>query len=354
MQGFNRYFPPDFDPKKHDTLNNYHGKHALGDRARKIDQGILITRFELPFNIWCESCKAHIGMGVRYNAEKKKVGMYYSTPIYSFRCKCHLCGNWFEIRTDPQNTRYVVESGAKQKNEEWDPAENGGISLESKPQAGASDPFALVEKQSTDKEIALATKDRLEDLYELSESRNSDPYVLSQKLRRSFRKEKAELIVKSRNDDSLRDRYSLPTNLKLDEPDPSLLLEETQSSKVLIDEGKSKVAAKRLRLEAELGLPSLKKRTRIDSSPLSILKDRLTLNTRRTLDPFLSSSSSSSSPSLTSSRLRSSLASSRLLIRPSLSNSSSSSILNTSIPSKTKLEQKCDSSIKMLTDYDSD
>ena len=28
------------------------GKHALGDRARKLDQGILITRFELPFNIW--------------------------------------------------------------------------------------------------------------------------------------------------------------------------------------------------------------------------------------------------------------------------------------------------------------
>lgn len=65
MQGFNRYYPPDFDPKTHDTLNNYHGKHALGDRARKIDKGILITRFELPFNIWCGSCEAHIGMGVR-------------------------------------------------------------------------------------------------------------------------------------------------------------------------------------------------------------------------------------------------------------------------------------------------
>ncbi|EGG01690.1 uncharacterized protein MELLADRAFT_27155, partial [Melampsora larici-populina 98AG31] len=222
MQGFNRYFPPDFDPKKHDTLNNYHGKHALGDRARKIDQGILITRFELPFNIWCGSCEAHIGMGVRYNAEKKKVGMYYTTPIYSFRCKCHLCGNWFEIRTDPQNTRYVVESGARQKNEDWDPAENGGVVLDGniglgKPQAGPSDPFALVEKQTTDKEVALATKDRLEDLYELSESRNSDPFVLSQKLRKSFRKEKAELIAKSRSDDSLRNRYSLPSNLRLDE-----------------------------------------------------------------------------------------------------------------------------------------
>ena len=41
-------------------------------------------------------------MGVRYNAEKKKIGNYYSTPIYSFRCKCHLCDGWFEIQTDPK------------------------------------------------------------------------------------------------------------------------------------------------------------------------------------------------------------------------------------------------------------
>ncbi len=41
-------------------------------------------------------------MGVRYNAEKKKVGNYYSTAIYSFRCKCHLCDGWFEIQTDPK------------------------------------------------------------------------------------------------------------------------------------------------------------------------------------------------------------------------------------------------------------
>lgn len=41
-------------------------------------------------------------MGVRYNAEKKKIGNYHSTPIYSFRCKCHLCSGWFEIQTDPK------------------------------------------------------------------------------------------------------------------------------------------------------------------------------------------------------------------------------------------------------------
>ena len=48
------------------------------------------------------TCNNHIGMGVRYNAEKKKIGNYYSTPIYSFRCKCHLCDGWFEIQTDPK------------------------------------------------------------------------------------------------------------------------------------------------------------------------------------------------------------------------------------------------------------
>lgn len=37
----------------------------------------------------------------RYNAEKKKIGMYYSTPVYQFRMKCHLCNNHFEIKTDP-------------------------------------------------------------------------------------------------------------------------------------------------------------------------------------------------------------------------------------------------------------
>lgn len=53
MQGFNmgRYYPPDFDPTK-GGLNKQQGKHPLGDRARKVDQGILIVRFELPFNIW--------------------------------------------------------------------------------------------------------------------------------------------------------------------------------------------------------------------------------------------------------------------------------------------------------------
>ncbi|CAH1764585.1 7597_t:CDS:2 [Entrophospora sp. SA101] len=128
MQPFNKYYPPDWEPEK-GSVNKFVGKHPLGDRARKIDQGILIVRFELPYNIWCEGCGKHVGKGVRYNAEKKKVGNYYSTPIYSFRMKCHLCDNWIEIQTDPKNSEYVVVSGARQKVETWEPEDTETIRL---------------------------------------------------------------------------------------------------------------------------------------------------------------------------------------------------------------------------------
>lgn len=99
-KGVNKYYPPDYDPRV-GGLNKFLGTHALRERARKIDKGIIIIRFEMPYNIWCEGCKNHIGMGVRYNAEKTKVGMYYTTPVYEFKMKCHLCDNHFVIKTDP-------------------------------------------------------------------------------------------------------------------------------------------------------------------------------------------------------------------------------------------------------------
>ncbi|KAF9520887.1 hypothetical protein BS47DRAFT_1323445 [Hydnum rufescens UP504] len=218
MQGFNRYFPPDFDPEKHVTLNSYHGKHALGDRARKIDKGILIVRFELPFNIWCLTCNNHIGMGVRYNAEKKKVGNYYTTPIYSFRCKCHLCDGWFEIQTDPKNTAYVVISGARKQEQDWDPEENGGFPAHETngSSSGPTDAFASVEKTTAaESNLTNVIKPRLSSLADLSDRRNADPYALSSKLRRSFREiKKADTRIRA-EEDGLRDKFGLPKELDL-------------------------------------------------------------------------------------------------------------------------------------------
>lgn len=72
----------------------------------------------MPFNVWCEHCEQHIGMGVRFNAEKKMVGKYYSTTVWGFRMKCHLCGGWMEIHTDPKNSCYVCKEGVRRKVEE--------------------------------------------------------------------------------------------------------------------------------------------------------------------------------------------------------------------------------------------
>lgn len=70
----------------------------------KIERKLLLTHVQFEkvnsnLNICFVLFRA---LGVRYNAEKKKVGNYYTTPIYRFRMKCHLCDNHFEIETDPK------------------------------------------------------------------------------------------------------------------------------------------------------------------------------------------------------------------------------------------------------------
>jgi len=220
MQGFNKYYPPDYDPSN-GSLNKYRGKHALGDRARKLDQGILIVRFELPFNIWCGTCNNHIGMGVRYNAEKKKIGNYYSTPIFSFRCKCHLCDGWFEIQTDPKNTRYVVTSGARQKDEDWNPEENGGFAVfDTDKPTSSGDPLAALEKSTVAQNyVAKVQAPRLDELQQVSQHYDADPYTHSLRVRKRFREERKVEKQKQKADDQLKGRYGLPASLTLLEDD---------------------------------------------------------------------------------------------------------------------------------------
>lgn len=40
----NFYFPPEWDPKK-GGLNKQQGQHPLRERAKKLDQGILVIRY---------------------------------------------------------------------------------------------------------------------------------------------------------------------------------------------------------------------------------------------------------------------------------------------------------------------
>lgn len=137
--------------------------------------------------------------------------------MFAFRCKCHLCSGWFEIRTDPKNTRYVVESGARQKMEDWNPEENGGYAIHDSSKAEQPvDPLASLEKTAAAQEIATTvTAPRIDELYELSDKYNADPYEHSRRIRKYFRKEKKIDNAKRAADDLIKDRYSLPQDLKL-------------------------------------------------------------------------------------------------------------------------------------------
>lgn len=58
--------------------------------------------------------------------------MYYTTPIYQFRMKCHLCDNHFEIKTDPANLDYTIVSGARRQERRWDATQNEQVVPEDK------------------------------------------------------------------------------------------------------------------------------------------------------------------------------------------------------------------------------
>ncbi|CAD5216185.1 unnamed protein product [Bursaphelenchus xylophilus] len=213
-KGQNFYYPPDFNYKKHKNLNHYHGTHALRERASKIKEGILVIRFEMPFNVWCLGCNNHVGMGVRYNAEKKKIGMYYTTPLYEFRMKCHLCDNYFVIRTDPKNFDYEMVEGLRRQDKRFDPSDvdNLGAVDRTFQQKLAGDAMFKAEHQKDDKKKAEDNEHQIEKLERIKQ-RDRNAYDMNCELRRQFRYQKKILNEQRAADDELKQRLSLNIDL---------------------------------------------------------------------------------------------------------------------------------------------
>ncbi|CAB3405276.1 unnamed protein product [Caenorhabditis bovis] len=219
-KGQNFYYPPDFDYKKHKSLNSYHGTHALRERAKKIDQGILVIRFEMPFNIWCLGCHNHVGMGVRYNAEKRKVGMYYTTPLHEFRMKCHLCDNYYVIRTDPKNFDYELVEGCTRQERRFDPAEIQQVGAVDRgfAQKLAADAMFKKEHEEGDRSKAASEEGRVDKL-EWIQERMKDDFAANSFLRSQFRKEKKSLGDQRARDERLRGKLSIGITKLLPESD---------------------------------------------------------------------------------------------------------------------------------------
>lgn len=172
----------------------------------------------MPFATWCTNCHPEeiIGQGVRFNAEKKKVGNYYSTPVYSFRFKHAACGGWIEIRTDPKNTAYVVGEGGRKRDTGEDKVgdEGGGEIVVGRAgargaAAAGDDPFARIEGKVEDKKIVDQTKSRILELQSRQDRDWDDPYEVSRRLRRGFRAERKALEKEEGRKEALKDKMSL-------------------------------------------------------------------------------------------------------------------------------------------------
>ncbi|KAK2080480.1 hypothetical protein QBZ16_000333 [Prototheca wickerhamii] len=167
-------------------FNNSHG--ALGDRARKIDQGILVIRFEMPFNVWCTGCCHLIGKGVRFNAEKKQIGMYHSTRIWSFCMRAPCCQQKIEIHTDPKNAEYRIVTGLRRKRESFNAEDAGTVELASAAERESRrDPLSSLDRDLEDRTRAAEANRAVATLQRESTARYRDDYDMNRKLRRAMR-----------------------------------------------------------------------------------------------------------------------------------------------------------------------
>ncbi|TYI91670.1 hypothetical protein E1A91_D02G009600v1 [Gossypium mustelinum] len=105
----NKCYPPDFDPSKL-------------PRVRRPKNQQMKVRMMLPLNIRCNSCGNYIYKGTKFNSRREMLSArftYLGIQIFRFYFKCTKCSAEMTIKTDPQNSDYVVESGATRNFEPW-------------------------------------------------------------------------------------------------------------------------------------------------------------------------------------------------------------------------------------------
>nr|OQO23527.1 hypothetical protein B0A51_09791 [Rachicladosporium sp. CCFEE 5018] len=281
MQGFNmgRYHPPDAPSTNPNTL---HRRRAPGTLSKS---GTQTVRFEMPFAVWCSTCPKPtlIPQGVRFNAEKKKVGMYFSTPIWEFRMKHNICGGAVDIRTDPKTTQYLVVSGGKARDYGEDVTVLGGPVLSEKEKAERQeDAFAALEGKVEEKAVVLEGKKRVEELFEGRERDWRDTWSANRRLREGFRRERKVLKREEEGRERLKEKFGIEVEVQEE-------IEEDRQRAKLVQFGETddrQAGGAELFLRTPGRISTRERKVVVSKSKSDALRRQLVSNTRAAIDPF--------------------------------------------------------------------
>lgn len=152
----NKYYHIDFDP-------------ALIPRRKGGKNDQLKVRMMMPMSVRCNTCGNYIYKGTKFNSRKETAGDYLGIPIYRLYFKCSRCSAEITIKTDPQNSDYVVELGAT-KNYEHKKDEHKAMDefRQEKLAKETGDAMTAMETKAFDNKREMEDLDRLDELRAIS------------------------------------------------------------------------------------------------------------------------------------------------------------------------------------------
>lgn len=131
---------------------------------------------------------------MRFNAEKKAVGKYYTTTVWAFTMRTPCCGTEVEVRTDPQASDYAFVRGVERKAVAFDAADAGTAELGDPGERAAARAGTLgaLDAAVGDAAAGRAAALRLTALLERSAAAHGPDYAANKALRRAHRAQRAE------------------------------------------------------------------------------------------------------------------------------------------------------------------
>ncbi|KAI6184419.1 Splicing factor YJU2 [Aphelenchoides bicaudatus] len=189
---FQKYYPPDFDPKK---LKKEKGK-------KRSNQ--FVQRVMAPFNMQCNTCHEYIYKGKKFNMRRETAEgeSYLGLKIFRFYFRCPNCLADISFKTDIENVDYTAEHGATRLFEAYKFYQEQEKQKEMQEEADKNDAMKMLEKRTQLSKAEMEAAAELGELQELSnKNRWTDPLEYLANMNKKEQLSRAELLKMQQDED---------------------------------------------------------------------------------------------------------------------------------------------------------